>query len=238
MARPLQIPKLVLAFGFFFLAVVPLVNIVAWLQTTALLARGTALVTPHTAVPLGFLVGSMVVGAGILRIKRWGWWAFAIYTPVLVLYDVYGFARHPSLYNGGALAQTVIVFGAIGYFMRRDVFAPYLAPVARGFREAERIDLTAPITVNGVARRTQDVSLTGCFILWKGCPHPIGHRLTVDLDIAGEHFERERAEIMRHTPDGVGVEFDRKATVARFRAAVAVVESAADEAGAAAKPKG
>lgn len=64
------------------------------------------------------------------------------------------------------------------------------------------------------------MSEDGCFVIWHTCPHEIGHTINVDLMLGGERFVRESAEIVRKTPEGIGVYFNQRATIARFNAAV------------------
>lgn len=98
----------------------------------------------------GFLLGSIVVGAGLLAVRRWAWRAFVVYAPAFAILDIYGFANAPTWFNAGALAETVFAFGAMAYFIRRDIFAPYLAEQDRGFRDRTRHNMTVPVLVDRV----------------------------------------------------------------------------------------
>ena len=214
-------PPLLIAIGVLFLAVLPVVNFVVRARVLHIaLTAPLHVVASFSGVEKAILAGSIVVGAGVLAVQRWGWWLFVVYAPLFAIYDLYLFKTNPILFNIGALAETVVAFAAMAYFLRRDIYAPFLAEEDRGFRDMGRFDITVPIVVDDVKRRTRDVSEDGCFVIWRTCPHEVGHIVTVDLEFGGERFVRESAEIVRKTPEGVGIYFNRRATIARFKVAV------------------
>ncbi len=214
-------PPLLIAFGLYFLVILPISNIVAraWVKSVSL-TDAVQLAGEFSRLEWAILAVSLVVGAGILRVERWAWWLFVFYAPLFATYDAIIFSRNPNLFNVGALLQTIIAFGAVAYFVRRDIYAPFLAEQARGFRDRTRHAITVPIVINGEERTTVDVSEDGCFVLWPQCAGEVGDTVSVDVNVGGEHFVRESAEVARKTPEGIGISFNKRATIGRFRAAV------------------
>lgn len=199
-------PPLVWAFAAFFL-LLPAFNYVARAYRKGLSVVDTARVLEGFG-PVGqaLLAGGVLVGVGLLSVRVWGWWLFVVYAPLLTLYDLYLFVGHPVLYNVGALAQTALGFLAVGYFLRRDIYAPYLARTRRGWRGGRRHALELPVDVDGVARATRDLSAGGCFVVWPGCDLAPGTQVRVGFELGGQSFELP-ARVARVDDMGAGLAF-------------------------------
>jgi hypothetical protein len=154
------------------------------------------------------LVTSLLVGIGLLRVRPWGYRLFTLYAIALVAYDIYELVRNPVLYNVGAIAQTVFAFAAVAYFARKDIFTPYLAPNARGFRGEKRYAFESNVTIDGARRVARDISSGGCFVVWPACPKAVGDSIELEWgDAAGTTFTMH-GTVARKDDGGIGVAYD------------------------------
>ena len=227
--RRLRRPALLTAIGVLFL-LLPLLNYFAlsllWLH------RGVPMVDPVSFASRMPLVGRAlwlappVVGLGLLLVSRWGWWLFLVYAPALAAYNLMSLVGSPTLFNSAAVLQTLLAFASMAYLLRRDVYAPYLSPVRRGWRHSPRIPLSALITVDGVERRTLNVSDGGCYVEWPGYPGKSGDALSLQLALGGETFSLQ-AGAARIDNAGVGLAFRNldRATSDRLKLAIARAKS-------------
>ena len=101
-------------------------------------------------VELILLFTPILVGIGLLAVKRWGWWLFLAYAVVLIVHNIYALARSPGYYNAGALIQTILGVAAVLYFVRRDISAPYMRMYPRGWRIQKRKPVEVEVLVDGV----------------------------------------------------------------------------------------
>jgi hypothetical protein len=178
----MQKPWLINAFSVLFL-LLPFGNYAgrAWVNHTPWSQPGVVL-AGASPLTLAIIFFPFLVGIGLLAVRNWGWWLFVLYAPALIAYNIWVVFRRPVLYNAGALAQAVIAFAAIGYFLQRDVYAPYLASSPRGWRKKKRIPLQLDVSLDGKAFKTRDVSDLGCYVLWPACGKAVGD--TVKLRVA------------------------------------------------------
>ncbi len=71
------------------------------------------------------LLSSLIVGIGLLSVRRWGWYSFITYAVILIFYNLYTVILNPVIYNVGAFVQTIIAFAAMTYFLKKDISTPY-----------------------------------------------------------------------------------------------------------------
>ncbi|MCE9597785.1 MAG: DUF2127 domain-containing protein [Spirochaetia bacterium] len=147
-----------------------------------------------------------LVGIGLLLVKRWGWWLFLGYSAILIVYNIYALVRSPGYYNAGALLQTALGIAAVFYFVRRDVSAPYMKMYPRGWRLQTREPIEIEVVVDGIRRRTADVSDSGLYVIWEECYRAPGEEVHVTLSINGNEY-KSRAGVVRVDDDGVGLAF-------------------------------
>jgi hypothetical protein len=199
-------PWLINAFGCFFL-LLPLGNYAArvWVNHAAWSEPG-AVLAGASPIALAMIFFPLLVGIGLLTVSRWGWWLFVVYAPALCLYSIYVLIRRPVLFNVGALAQTVIAFAAIRYFLRRDIYAPYLADAPRGWRGKTRLSRSLDVTVDGKSLKTRDVSELGCYLLWPASGKASGDAIKVHVSMGGREVELA-GTVARVDEAGLGVRF-------------------------------
>jgi len=116
------------------------------------------------------LILPLPIGIGLLRVKKWAWWAILIYFPILIVYDISIWFSNASIYNSGVLFRTVLGFGVIVYFLRKDISAPYFKLYPRGWRGEKRTPLKLRVKIKGIDYVTADASLSGIFVFFPNCP--------------------------------------------------------------------
>ena len=152
------------------------------------------------------LVLSVVVGIGLLSRHRWGWLGFLVYAPALVAHNVWTVAAWPSGYNVGAVIQTAVAFGAMGYFLRRDVFAPYLSAAPRGWRRSNRKSVSLQCSVDGEPRQMTNIAAGGCFVEWHDCGKRPGEQVVVSFVLDDRTWEF-KCGVARVVNGGAGLAF-------------------------------
>lgn len=157
-------------------------------------------------VELFLLLMPFLVGIGLLSVKRWGWWLFLGYSAILVVYNFYALVTSRSLYNAGALIQTVLGISAVLYFVRRDVSAPYMKMYPRGWRLQHREPIAIEVIVDGIRRTTADISDSGMYVIWEDCYRAPGEEVHVTLTVNGNEY-KSRAGVVRVDDDGAGLAF-------------------------------
>jgi len=199
-------PPLLLAFALFFL-LMPIINYVGrvfylqssfgdWHRVTETFGwRSTTLLLLGPAVSLG-----------LLWKHRAGWYLFLVYAPSLLLHNVLAMISAPGAFNIGALVQTAIAFAAIGYFLRKDTYAPLLADEPRGWRRNRRVTLNTAIEIANHEYRTRDLNARSCFVLWQDCSLRPSSEVQVRLHLAERVFDL-RAGVARVQPTGVALAF-------------------------------
>jgi Tfp pilus assembly protein PilZ len=111
----------------------------------------------------------VLVGFGILGVKRWGYFLFLVYNFIMFLHGIY------FIHQFGFLEATVrnlsyIVFPFLLtlYFFNREISIPYLTLIPRGFRSKWRIEVpvSGQIVLNDTTWNieTLDISPRGCLI--------------------------------------------------------------------------
>lgn len=160
------------------------------------------------------------IGAGLLRVRRWAWYALLVYAGALILYNLaaLGFSFPTGLvwYNAGALAATVFGFAAMVYFLQRDVSAPYMRNYPRGWRYQKRRPVSVPVQVDDRQLVTRDLSISGFYIDWPDCTFDPGDSVPVLLPLDAEDEAstedanselRLEGGVVRVDSNGAGVAF-------------------------------
>lgn len=199
------------------LLVSPIVNFIAIARHygLAITSIGEALskVSPISAA---LLIVPIPIAIGILFIQRWAWWMFLIYASALILHNLYALAVNASTFNTQALGGAAFGTAAMIYFLRRDVFAPFLHTGKRGWRRANRKSVVLDILVNGTPLRSRDISLTGVFVEWDDCPHALNTGVNVVLQFPSGAIELN-AGIVHVSAKGAGIAFRGVSNEARAR---------------------
>jgi len=154
-----------------------------------------------------WLATTLIVGIGLAGIRRWGWWLFLVSSIGFVVYNAVMFCVYPIGPNRGAVLHTLAVLCALGYFLRRDIFPPYLARYRRGWRLLKRYPIQAKARVNDAEYTTTNISLGGFYALWPDCNLKPNSDVKIVLDLEGEHFESRGGIAIVNGGKGVGISF-------------------------------
>ncbi|MCE9501838.1 MAG: PilZ domain-containing protein [Leptospira sp.] len=153
-----------------------------------------------------FLFIPFIIGLGILLVKKWGWWLFLIYSVFLIIYNVQTIIFKPVFVNISALAGTLFGIGALLYFIRKDISAPYFKMYPRGWRGQVRNPIEAEIIISDQTFRTKDLSESGFFIFWTDCPFDPKQEVDIQLEIDKEKLKM-KVGVVRIDKNGVGMAF-------------------------------
>jgi hypothetical protein len=196
------------------LCILPLINCAFVLnelkEYSFQLIFNSGLISP---VYLVLLVLPLPIGIGLLRVKKWAWWAILIYFPILIIYDISIWFSNTSVYNSGALFRTILGFAVIVYFLRKDISAPYFKLYPRGWRGEKREPIILDVLIDGKIFKTKDVSLNGVYIDWVDCDKELGDELllkfttNIKVHISNNLTDEIKAGIVRIDNTGVGLAF-------------------------------
>ncbi|MEQ9363454.1 MAG: hypothetical protein RIF32_04385 [Leptospirales bacterium] len=155
---------------------------------------------------IGLLFGSVPVAAGLLLVKKWGWWSFLAYSVALIVYNATIFALQPFAGNLGALLLALFGMLAVAYMMRNDISAPYIKMYPRGWRLQKRKPLVFEIVANGIMRRTKDAHERGVYVEWPDCDLDPGAEVTMAFRLNDNRYDLIGG-VVRTDPEGVGLAF-------------------------------
>ncbi|MBE7439235.1 MAG: hypothetical protein HS115_12325 [Spirochaetales bacterium] len=157
-------PRSLVVLGWF-VAVFPLLNYfylanamqTSWRYPTFLLLPGVRWVLPA-------LILAPLAAWGLLRIKKWGWYAFLFFALYLMAHNGLALLKNPAFSNVGALVS--VTFGTIIaiYICQKDVAAPYFRMYPRGWRYQKRYPVQIPVKINGKEFQTTDLSDSGFYV--------------------------------------------------------------------------
>ena len=203
-------PKTLLFFGLFFLSI-PIWNYFSVAYYNQVPITAVKLVFKNfQVIEILILISSLIVGIGLLLVKRWGWYSFLVYAALFILYNLYTLISNPILYNIGAFVQTLLGFLAITYFLRKDISAPYFKLYPRGWRGEIRYPIQIAVKVNSDTRTTRDFSETGFYVDWQNCDLNLNQEVQIEIS-KDKDIIHLVGGIVRIDENGVGIAF-RKIT--------------------------
>jgi hypothetical protein len=106
----------------------------------------------------------------------------------------------------GAPIQTLLVLAALLYFLRKDVYSPYMMLRRNGWRLYRRYDLSLPIKLDGLEVRTLNISAGGALIDWHPNPKKEGDPIQLELRVDDQTFQMEGGITGVHL-NGTGIAF-------------------------------
>jgi hypothetical protein len=187
--RRIRLPWTILIFGVIFLSL-PVMNYIALGQRLSIPWKyPRTLLGALNPFEIVLLLLPIVIGVGLLMVKRWAWWLFLAYATTLLAYNAAILALSRQLYNVNALVQTAIFVSAVFYFLRRDISAPYLRMYPRGWRLQKRKPIVVEVIVDGIRRTTLDVSDTGIYVDWEDCYRSPGEEVHLTFRIEGHEYK-------------------------------------------------
>ena len=107
---------------------------------------------------------SVVVGIGLLMVKLWAWYLFLVYGIALVSYNLGILFLDKSVFTATPLVNSVVMVALIGYFLQKDVSAPYFRVYPRGWRGQKRFPVQVSVKIEGKKYLTHDFSEGGFFV--------------------------------------------------------------------------
>jgi Tfp pilus assembly protein PilZ len=113
----------------------------------------------------------VILGFGIIGVKRWGYFLFLLFNFILILHGIYllitiGLTKS-FVWN---LFITLLPFFLNLYFLNREISTPYLTLIPRGFRKKWRIEIpligkiTLKDTKHSFQIKTMDISPSGTLV--------------------------------------------------------------------------
>ena len=156
------------------------------------------------------MLAAPVVAVGLFRVRRWAYFLFLGHAAVLLCYNLYFVLKYSHSYYWLSLFQTGCGIAVIGYFLRREVSAPYLSLVPRGWRHHLRQKVVCGAEVDGKRHLTNDLSETGCFLVETGDALRLGQRLRLALETGAEARLHLSGRVIRLGPEGCGVRFNTR----------------------------
>ncbi len=164
----------------------------------------------YSILALLLFLSAPFVAAGLLRVRRWGYFAFLTHAGILIGYSLALFLAEPSVARSGEIFRSAIALLLLGYFLQRDISAPYLNPGWRGFRQRPRQTIQTGIQIGDQRATTRDLSVLGCYV---SLPNnsmdqtKIGQALRIKLQLHHGLTLELNAEAVRTDPDGLGLRF-------------------------------
>ncbi len=153
-----------------------------------------------------FLFSSFFAGLGLLLIRRWGWWLFVSAATLFIVHNFYNFFMYTSSWKPGAILHTGLIIFALGYFLRKDIYMPYLQIHRHGWRLLKRYNLTIDMLINGEKKETQNISNGGCFVHWEDCPLEDSEEVTLEFSL-GEAAFNLKGGVAATNSSGAGIAF-------------------------------
>ena len=162
-----------------------------------------------TLIQLALLMSPLPIGIGLLMIRKWAWWAILLYFPTLIIYDLSTLLSTNSVFNIGVLARTVLGFGLIVFFLRKDISAPYFKLYPRGWRGEKRKPVELDVIIDDRKYKTKDVSSNGVYVDWKDCDKELGDEIIIRFKQVDNNSLPKEAKvgIVRIDEVGVGLAF-------------------------------
>jgi hypothetical protein len=182
--RTLPLPILISAFIFF------LIPLMSYYSTASLkriaMANFVGVLHAMTPLQLVIMVLSLLLVYGLVQVKKYAYYLFLLFSSILISYNVWMIYRvkfHKGIMVAGRTLSsneilynalfTFILLGLIFYFLRKEVSAPYMSLVTRGFRGNFRDTVPVPVVFSSMdgefegAGATESISSTGCLIPMK-----------------------------------------------------------------------
>lgn len=203
-SRPLPI----LVFGSVFL-LLPIVNYINFAYQLEVSPKDFSVILSRIdSIALILAIFPVVVGIGILLVKKWGWWSFLAYSVTVLFYNLIVLISEPNqlISNLLNLVQSLIGFSAMFYFLKPDISAPYMNVDKRGWRFQKRKPIEIPIFLNGVPTKSIDLSATGLYVEWKGSDFELNQEVDISFEFALTKFST-KAGIVRIDAVGLGLAF-------------------------------
>ena len=152
------------------------------------------------------LFAPLIVAAGTLIIKPWGWYFFLAYSALLICYNLYRFFHESAIYNFSTVLFSFLGALAVIFFTSKDISAPYLRMTRRGWRRHLRRNIQVKIKVNNTRRTTRDINELGAYVKWSKCELDLSEEVDVSFSTPSIRYHI-KGGIVRIDDDGIGIAF-------------------------------
>ncbi|MCB1192215.1 MAG: PilZ domain-containing protein [Leptospiraceae bacterium] len=153
---------------------------------------------------------AVVVGLGLLSVKRWAYIVFLIFNGLLILDGLYLLFKYGTTVKFlGNMFITLFAFFFILYFLNKEISTPYLTLIPRGFRKKWRIAIPLKGILtdnlgNQISFTTIDVSPGGCFAKIEGnIQGEDEYNLNLEIDSPWQ----VKAKVVRINGQNIGLKF-------------------------------
>jgi hypothetical protein len=173
------------------------------------------------AVPLVF--APFPTGTGLLRGKKWAWWAFLVYAAILIIHESVGLLLEPGALRLSGLGLLVAGLVAVIYVSRQDLSAPYFKMYPRGWRLQMRKPVVISVQIGDQEFTSTDLSVAGLYAMLPDPEFELNQAVPVRFRIGADAFELT-AGVARIDEDGVGFAFRRLKSGERKRLSAGIRE--------------
>ncbi len=203
-SRPLRLTL----FGIFFLSI-PIINYIGLaIRNRIPLYELRLIFAEFRILEILLICIPVFVGIGLLLVQKWGWWLFIFYSIILVFYNTFILFVEFQPYNINSFFQTLLVFSALYYFLKKDVSAPFLFrpvefglaaslqkklnllfSITDGFRKATRRAIKTEVFIDSIKIKTLDLSAGGLYGVTSQFPFSINDPVKLKLNLNKKDFE-------------------------------------------------
>lgn len=153
------------------------------------------------------LSSCLLSGIGLFMVTRWGWWVFIFSGFLFIIHNLYWFLKVPATFTPGPVIQTTFIILSLLYFVKVDVFTPYMMINRRGWRRLKRYSVGIYVKINNEIHLLQNLSIGGFYVLWPDCNLTLNQEISVYFKLEGKEFSC-RAGVASIVPNhGAGIAF-------------------------------
>lgn len=205
----LPIPLLII--GFFFI-IIPVISYFATARELEMPATNfRAIWASFDWKPISLNLLAVVVGIGLLSVRRWAYILFLIFMGLLILDGIHLLFKYGLVERYlGNMFITLFAFFVLFYFLSKEISTPYLTLVPRGFRKKWRISIPLKGSLtdnlgNLINFTTIDVSPGGCLAKINGhIQDEDEYNLSLELDAPWQ----VSSKVVRIDGQNIGLKFN------------------------------
>lgn len=204
--RRVKRPPSLVVFGLIF-CVLPMINYFSLaLKKSLPLTYPVFVIKALNTAELLLLFLPVIIGIGILMVRKWGWYLFLAYAAYLILYNLIDFFIESTIYNLIAVFQSFFGVIAIIFFTSKDISAPYMKVYPRGWRLQLRRPIQINININGKRKQTKDISEIGAYVKWKDCELENNSEIKLTMKLNENRYDI-KAAVVRKDEKGIGIAY-------------------------------
>jgi hypothetical protein len=156
-----------------------------------------------SAIPLAY---------GLYKVRLWAWYYFLAHSAGMVVLSLFG-PDYRIQFSYITILNTIFLI-PVGYFISREIRAPYFNPRLRWWEQSPRFIENVTLSIDGIEYETYDFSENGAFIVDPGTMDVvIDELITVNLKINQKEIVTRGNVRWINTnkefyPIGVGIKFE------------------------------